>query len=776
MVSKKKSSTKRRPKKSSSRARSKSRLLSLLASRAFISLFLLTSVLFVLYVIYLDIRLTHKFEGRIWSLPSHVYARPLELFIDQTLSARHFEHELQLIGYRKVSQIPGQPGEYRYWDQSHFELVSHDFIFPDGLQKSRALRIDFANDRVSGVYDLYSHQPIALLRLEPARIAGIYPTQVEDRELIKLDQVPDYLVLTLLSVEDRRFYEHWGLDPRSILRAMLANLSAGGTVQGGSTLTQQLVKNLFLSPERSIWRKFNEAIMSLLLEFHYDKALILETYLNEVYLGQQGANQIHGFALASHFYFDKPLNKLGKDQLALLVGLVKGPSWYDPRRHPQRAIERRNQVLGKMHEQRVITDAQFEIYKVRPLDIVDHGYRSSNRYPAFIDLVKRQLLEDYDEDDLRTSGLKIFTTLDPLVQKAAETAVEEGVGRLEKFYPMANQLQAAVIVASPENGEIQAVVGDRQPEFPGFNRALDAIRQVGSLIKPAIYLAALQQPEKYNLATLLDDSPLHLKARNGDIWSPENYDKEFMGDIPLYKSLLLSRNVPTVRLGLEIGLSDIVDTLKDLGIKREVPPYPSMTLGAFNLSPLDVAAMYQTLAAKGFNIPMRAIREVLDQHSKPLNRYPLKLHQTLKPEPVYLVNTVLNEVTRTGTAASLKMSLPVNVAGKTGTTDDLRDSWFAGFSEDRLAVVWLGRDDNQSTGLTGASGALKIWTHLMQQIPLQDLHMELPETLETHWIDSQTGGISEKGCRGAVELAFLPGSAPRQRAECTSSFFERLFN
>ena len=776
MAPKKKHSPKRKTRKSSRRVKPAGLFVRLLRSRFFMSALLVSGLVFSLYIIYLDIRITQKFEGKIWSLPSQVYARPLELFIDQKLSVQQFEQELRLIGYRQVSQIPTRPGEYRFWNQSHFELISRDFMFSDGLHKSQALRVDFSRDRVAGLYALYSQQPIALLRLEPARIAGIYPSQAEDRELIKLDQVPDYLVLTLLSVEDRRFYEHWGIDPRSIVRAMIANISAGGTVQGGSTLTQQLVKNLFLSSERSLWRKFNEAIMSLLLEFHYDKALILEIYLNEVYLGQQGAKQVHGFALASHFYFDKALNKLSKDQLALLVGLVKGPSWYDPRRHPQRAIERRNQVLGKMHDQDVITDEQFEIYKARPLGIVTRAHKSSNPYPAFIDLLKRQLKADYNEDDLRSSGLKIFTTLDPTVQRAAEGAVKQGVAQLEKFYPMADQLQAAVIVASPENGEIQAVVGDREPDFHGFNRALDAVRQVGSLIKPGIYLAALRRPEKYNLATLLDDTPLHLKARNGDIWSPQNYDKEFLGDIPLYKGLLLSRNIPTVRLGLDVGLPDIVDTLNDLGIEREVPPYPSMTLGAFNLSPMNVANMYQTLAAKGFNIPLRAIREVLDQNSKPLSRYPLKLEQTLKPEPVYLVNSILNQVTKTGTAQSLQKSLPVNVAGKTGTTDDLRDSWFAGFSEDRLAVVWLGRDDNKSTGLTGASGALKIWTRLMQQIPLQDLHMELPEGLQKHWIDSQTGGIYEKACKGAVELAFLPGSVPTQRAECTSSFFDNLFN
>ncbi len=584
-------------------------------------------------------------------------------------------------------------------------------------------------------------------------------------------------MLALLAVEDRRFYQHWGVDPRAIVRAALANLTAGGTVQGASTLTQQLVKNLFLSPERSFRRKINEAIMSILLELHYDKALILETYINEIYLGQDGAQGIHGFALASFYYFDRPLNKLSRDKIALLVGLVKGASWYSPRRHPLRALERRNQVLAQMHQQGVISANKLKQLKARKLAVTKKTYRTDNRFPAFIDLVKRQLRDDYEESDLRSVGLNIFTTLNPLIQYQAERSVKTALPQLEKQYSKADKLQTAVIVVSPENGEVQALVSDRKPDFPGFNRAIDAVRQVGSLIKPGIYLSALQKSDKFNLATVLNDRQLRLKGRDKKIWSPKNYDRKYKGDILLYQALMLSRNVPTVRLGLEVGLADIVKTLQALGIKREVPPYPSMTLGAFNLSPFDVASMYQTFAAKGFHIPLRAIREVLDVNGRPLSRYPLKLKQTLDEKPVHLVNTVLHKVTQQGTARSLKNRLSTKVAGKTGTTDDLRDSWFAGFSEDHLAVVWIGRDDNKTTGLTGASGALKIWTDLMTHIPLEDLQLDLPEGMENHWIDSKTGGISEKGCQGAVELPFIFATEPSQRAKCRSiSILQKLKN
>jgi penicillin-binding protein 1B len=736
---------------------------------------LLFTLVFIAYLIYLDFRVVSRFQGKIWSLPSHVYARPLDLYVDKVLSAGQFEHELALLNYQKVSQIPTVPGQYRQWDGRHFELISRDFLFADGAQEKQALRVDFEQGRVVGLYELYGHQPTAIARLEPAMIAGIYPGAVEDRLLVKLEEVPEYLVLALLAVEDRRFYQHWGIDPRSIARALVANMTPGGNLQGGSTITQQLVKNLFLTSERSLWRKFNEALMALMLEAHFDKALILETYLNEVYLGQDGAQAVHGFALASRYYFDKPLNSLGKDQLALLVGLVKGASWYDPRRHPERALARRNQVLEQMADQQVISEAQLALFKSRPLGVAQRAFRAANLYPAFIDLVKKQLLRDYQQVDLQTAGLRIFTTLDPLVQQAAERAVTRVIPRLESQYASAEQLQTAAIVASPESGEIQALVADSNPRFPGFNRATDAVRQVGSLIKPAIYLAALSQPDKYNLASILNDSPLRLQERNGTIWEPQNYDKAFSGDILLYQALIQSRNVPTVRLGLDVGLAKIVDSLHRLGIERDVPPYPSITLGAFDLTPYEVASMYQTLAGKGFNIPLRAIREVLDNQGRALSRYPLKLQQTLNEDAVYLINHALHRVTTEGTASLLGRQLSARVAGKTGTTDDLRDSWFAGFSEDRLAVVWVGRDDNQSTGLTGSSGALKIWLDMMQRLPLQDLQLERPETIEMQWIDSQSGGLSKKACAGTVELPFISGSAPTQRAECTSpSLMDRL--
>jgi len=744
------------------------------------SLSLIILLLSTIYVVYLDIKITEKISGKIWSFPSSVYARPLELFKTKRIGVSDLISELNSLDYVKVDTRPVKPGQYRVYNYSNIEFISREFEFGEGVQESKGVRLYIAGGVIKKLEELNSNKSLAVFRLEPVKIAGIYPKQKEERELIKLEDVPDDLILALLAVEDRRFYNHWGIDPISIVRALFANIVAGKTVQGGSTLTQQLVKNIFLTSERTLVRKVNEAIMALLLEFHYDKSVILETYINEVYLGQNGSNQIHGFQLASQFYFSQPLQRISRDQMAMLVGLVKGPSWYEPRRNPARSKSRRNQVLALMYEREVISKYQYDKYSSAPLGVSKKPKLSSNRYPALMDLVKRQLQEDYNEEDLKTAGLNIFTSIDPIVQDKAESSVESIIPRLEANQTQTSGLQTAVIIASSEQGEIQALVSDRNPKFSGFNRSLDAVRQIGSLIKPAIYLTALQQSDKYSLASMLKDEPLHIKTSNENIWSPMNYDKKYSGDISLFEALKDSRNVPTVRLGLDIGLPAISDSLHNLGVTRDIPTYPSMTLGAFNLSPLDVANMYQTFAAEGYHIPLRVIREVLDKENKPLKRYPLSFSKSLDDKPVYLVNHTLHQVTQSGTASQLSRTLSKRLAGKTGTTDDTRDSWFAGFSGEHLSVVWIGRDDNKSTGLTGASGALKLWSDIMQNLNTEDLALSVPAGVTEHWIDLKSGGLSDKSCQGAVKLPFITGTAPKEKATCTTggliNQLKRLFN
>ncbi|MEX0614317.1 MAG: transglycosylase domain-containing protein, partial [Methylophaga sp.] len=533
-------------------------------------------------------------------------------------------------------------------------------------------------------------EQLTLVRLEPALIGGIYPLNNEDRDLIQLNDAPDALVDALIAIEDQDFYRHFGISPKGIARAMWANMQAGAFVQGGSTLTQQLIKNFYLTADRTLLRKLMEVPMALLLEFHYSKDEILEAYLNEVYLGQDGNRAVHGFGLGAHYYFAQPLPELQLQDHALLAGIVKGPSYFDPRRHPQRAKQRRDLVLKVLLDQDKITEADYLLAVNAPLGVVAKGTLTKEAYPAYLDLVKRQLRQEYADEDLNSEGLQIFTSLDPISQRKAETALTTTIDNLQQQHgEKLAELQGSMVVTDPQTGEVLAIIGDRRTRYQGFNRALDAKRPMGSLVKPAVFLTALENG--YTLASPVDDSPYRLELPNGDVWEPENYDRQSHEDILLIDALTHSYNLATARLGMTLGLDKVIATLKRLGVDKTLQPYPSLLLGAQSLSTLEMAAMYQTIAAGGFQIPPRAIRSVSDAEGKSLSRYPFKLQQTISAQPIFLLQTALQEVMRTGTGRYAATQLPSGTrgAGKTGPSDDQRDSWLAGYSATRLAVVWL---------------------------------------------------------------------------------------
>jgi penicillin-binding protein 1B len=576
----------------------------------------------VIFVGYLDFTVRDRFEGKRFALPARVYARPLELYPGRKLSVGELHAELAMLGYREALN-PREPGTCR-WRGESLELVTRPFVFGDGPQNSQSLKVEFGQDRVQTLFNRADGSPLDLVRLEPAVIGGIYPGKNEDRVLVGLDEVPDNVVNALIAVEDNRFYSHHGIDPRGIARAIFSTATGHG-VQGGSTLTQQLVKNFYLTAERTLRRKFTEMIMAVLLEAHYSKQEILETYLNEVYLGQDGNRAIHGFGLASSYFFDKPLSRIGLPEAALLVGLLKGPAYYSPRRHPQRALQRRNLVLEEMAEARFITETQLMAARTAPLGVVDRPPGGTSPYPAFLDLVRRQLQRDYRDEDLRSEGLQIFTTLDPLVQRAAEKALANRLNGLEKSRGgKTKDLQGAVLVTDTQNAEVQAVVGGRDPRFEGFDRALDARRPIGSLIKPVVFLTALQHPRQYTLATPIEDVPVLLQQAGAEDWSPQNYDKQAHGPVPLRTALLHSYNLATVHLGLSLGVKPVMANLRQLGLERDLNGYAASLLGANALSPLEVTQVYQSIAAGGFRTPLRAIREVLTADGEQLQRYSLR--------------------------------------------------------------------------------------------------------------------------------------------------------
>lgn len=717
----------------------------------------LAVTVFAVYVVHLDLTVRKQFEGKRWAIPARVYARSLEVYPGLRLSADQLERELQFAGYRNDAHV-SHPGSYsRALNVIH--LVTRAFDFGDSVEPAREVIVQFTDSHVSAVLNPATSRTLNLLRLDPARIGSFHPLRHEDRVLVRREEIPDMLVNALLAVEDRNFFKHTGVDPRGIVRALWANIKAGATVQGGSTLTQQLVKNYFLHNERTLWRKFNEAIMALLLEAHYDKDEILTAYVNEVFLGQDGDRAIHGFGLASHFYFRRDLKDLNLGQIALLVGMVKGPSYYDPRRHPARSIKRRLVVLNAMKSQGYIDDEQLKAANNLSIQEAQNTLSGINHFPAFLDLVRRHLVRDYREEDLTSEGLKIFTTLNPQVQWQLENTLNTTLTELRAKSGQ-KDIQTAVVVSDRNSSEILALVGGSTPRSLGFNRALDAIRPIGSLIKPAVYLTAVEQG--YTLATLIDDTPLRIPKYDGSEWAPQNFDKKMHGLVPMHEALANSYNVATARLGITLGIENVLATLKRLGVEKDFPPYPAVLLGAAGMSPIEVCQFYQTLAGEGFYSPLRAIHRVLDGDNHVLQRFPLSVEQRIDPVPAFLLNTMLQEVVSDGTAAPLSTYLPPSkkAAGKTGTSDDLRDSWFAGFTGNHVAVVWLGNDDNTPIGLSGSRGALVVWGKLLQALETQPLELLEPAGIEWARVSSPGPAGATSRQQTARFLPFKQGTAP----------------
>lgn len=722
------------------------------------------------YLLRLDAEVRERFAGVRWALPAQVYASPLELYPGVRHDAGSLRRELERLGYRVQDRLEG-PGTFMV-SREQLRVHSRAFQFWDGPQPEMRLAVQLDGREVAAIQDLDSQQSRDLVRLDPMLIGSIYPQQGEDRVLVKLAEVPPLLREGLIAVEDQGFYRHHGISLRGILRASVANLRAGRIVQGASTITQQLVRNFFLTLDVTWSRKIREMLMAILLELHASKDQILEAYLNEIFLGQDGNRAVHGMGLASLYYFNKPLAELQTQEIAMLVGIVKGASYYNPRRSPERVKQRRDVVLKVFLDQGLIDAEAYTQAVAQPLGLAGSKRGGVERYPAFVELVKRQLRGQYAEADLTSEGLRIFTTLDPAAQEALERTVTEGLPDLETARKKTvGSLQAAGVITNINNGEVQAVVGGRDVRFDGFNRALDARRSIGSLSKPFVYLAALSQPDRYHLHSFIEDEPISLRLPNRQVWEPKNYDKQLHGPQPLYLALAQSYNLPTVRVGLELGEARFLEVLRAAGYTGDAQPLPSLFLGAVDIAPIEVAQMYATLAAGGYTSPLSAIREVTTKEGEPLNRFPIRVRQALPEGPVYLTTWAMTQVMQLGTGRGAYSVLPPDalLAGKTGTTDDLRDSWFAGFGADRVAVIWMGRDDYKPMGFTGSSGALVLWARLMRDLNARSLDLIPPPDIEEQLVDTFTGLRADEGCTSVRLLPFLRGHAPLDYAPCANA-------
>ncbi|EPH9715319.1 penicillin-binding protein 1B [Enterobacter kobei] len=725
-----------------------------------LKLFIVFVVLMAIYGVYLDQKIRSRIDGKVWQLPAAVYGRMVNLEPDMSISKNEMVKLLEATQYRQVSKMT-RPGEFTVQAKS-IEMIRRPFDFPDSKEGQVRARLTFDGDRLDTIENMDNNRQFGFFRLDPRLITMLSSANGEQRLFVARNGFPDLLVDTLLATEDRHFYEHDGISLYSIGRAVLANLTAGRTVQGASTLTQQLVKNLFLSSERSYWRKANEAYMAVLMDARYSKDRILELYMNEVYLGQSGDNEIRGFPLASLYYFGRPVEELSLDQQALLVGMVKGASIYNPWRNPKLALERRNLVLRLLQQQQVIDQELYDMLSARPLGVQPRGGVISPQ-PAFMQMVRQELQSKLGDKVKDLSGVKIFTTFDSVAQDAAEKAAVEGIPALKKQRKLSD-LETAMVVVDRNTGEVRAMVGGAEPQYAGYNRAMQARRSIGSLAKPATYLTALSQPNLYRLNTWIADAPISLRQPNGQVWSPQNDDKQFSGQVMLVDALTRSMNVPTVNLGMALGLPAIVDTWQKLGVsKDQLHPVPAMILGALNLTPIEVAQAFQTIASGGNRAPLSALRSVIAEDGSVLYQSFPQAERAVPAQAAYMTLWTMQQVVQRGTGRQLGAKYPgLHLAGKTGTTNNNVDTWFAGIDGREVVITWVGRDNNQPTKLYGASGAMSIYQrYLANQSPVP-LNLVAPEDIVDMGVDGSGNFVCGGGMRTLPVWTTNPDSLCQQ--------------
>jgi penicillin-binding protein 1B len=723
---------------------------------------------FLAYVGYTYAVITTKFDSsRRWDLPSRIYSDATPIVPGMTIPWTLLEPKLNHVGYHETNVRVANPGEYRYAG-GMLEIYLQNFEYPDIEFRALPVAIEMEGGTVRAIRRLDDGVALRGIRIEPELITSIYNNEMEDRLPVSIDAVPKVVSEAIIATEDKNFYHHQGISIRGTLGALITDIRNKNISHGGSTLTQQLIKNFYLNPERSWGRKAHEALMAVLLEARYSKNQILEAYLNEIYLGQNGAVQISGVEQASQVYFGKHVTYLTLPEAATLAGIIRSPNVLSPLAHPDRAKGRRDTVLQLMKEQGYINDTDYELAVASPLATARFP-KMSRSAPFFVDLVLKQLKETYPETQLRTEGLRVFTTLDTIMQSSAEQSLGSGIDALNKHYPYLRNsptpLEGVVLTIQPGTGYVKALVGGRSYSKTQFNRAIQARRQPGSLFKPFVYATAMDPArgqQAFTAATVLDDSPISVKNGNA-VWTPQNYDHTYHGQVPVRKALAYSYNIPAVRAAMNAGVSNVIKTAATIGIESHLEPYPSVSLGSFEVTPLEIAYAYSAFANLGVKAEPISILAVSTRDGKVLESREVKMKRVAAASVCYVMNDILKDVLKYGSgnkASQLGFKRPF--AGKTGTTSSFRDAWFIGYSPRILSLVWLGFDDGHSVRLAGGDACVPIWTTYMKSIDglIQHVDWKRPEDVVEKLIDPLSGMLATPYCPESKNEIFVSGTEP----------------
>jgi penicillin-binding protein 1B len=719
-------------------------------------------VAFGLYVHY-RLMVERHLGSEKWSLPSTIFADPLILRKGVPFNRSEVIEYLQMLDYFWARYPDVHPGQYS--------------VYPGGIRFQRRsfllkyenfpiIEVQFDSNQIARITDISSKEDLDLYELEPVPIRNLFGEEWEKRTLVAYEDLPPHLIDAVIAIEDRRFFKHRGIDVFGILRALFVNLFSKDELQGGSTITQQLAKNFFLTPERSIRRKMNEALLAIVIEQRQTKEQILELYLNEIYMGQRGAMSIHGMGEASRVFLRKEIQSITIPEAALLAGMIRGPNAYNPFRNTKQAMARRNMVLKSMLDLKSITQKQYDVFTKVPIRVYKMDTKV-NLAPYFGDVVKAQLLDKYTSETVYKRNLNVFTSLDLKMQEIAEQALAAGLNNIDKKRERktGKKVQGCLIAIEPRTGYIKAFVGGRNYSKSQFNRINLAVRQPGSVFKPVVYASAFERafskPPAFTPATLVEDGPWIVKTNN-ETWEPKNYDGEYHGIVTLRKALSQSMNIATAKLASAVGLEEVAKLGRQLGFET-VKPYPSVALGTFEVSPWHVARAYSVFANSGMKTELRTVKQVKDHDGKVLESSNRESNRVIHAETAFLVTDLLRSVISEGTGASVRSyGFTRPVAGKTGTTDEYRDAWFVGYTPDLLCVVWTGYDDNTPIRMTGAEAALPIWVNFMkratEKMPVRDF--QAPNGIVSAVIDPTTGYLAEPGCPFTETEYFISGTEP----------------